>query len=335
MKSYCVKFSVLIFSLFVISCSVEENRTTLSLDNVYISGQKNNHACYWKGGLIHLLDDGSFSSSSADTLIVMNNDVHILGSGYNGFYETLYWKNNMLTNLTTNYSTSTDAVEYIGGMDINTSNDLYIVGITKNLVSTPTTYDLVYWKNHVKYNVTSFTNLPNHEVRIKVINDDVYISCPKEISGVMTEGYFVNGSFTSVPNVYITGITMLNSDLYIYGRTDAYLSYYKNCSTNIDTSTSGNGNHIFKMSYDNGIIYAVNDGNIIENGIITYTIPASLSAYNYYRVTCFEVKNNTKYMITTEDITSTNYVDQMLYIDNSVVLQNNPDEVFKCLFIEN
>jgi hypothetical protein len=225
MKIVCIKLVLFITSFVFISCTSDEIIAT-DATSVYISGQKSNHACYWKDGQIQLIDDSSFSNSSADTLLVVNNDVHILGNGYNGTYESLYWKNNVLTNLTTNYTTSTDAVEYIGGMDVNVSNDLYIVGITKNLVSSPTTYDLVYWKNHVKYNVTTFTSLPNHEVRIKVVNDDVYISSPKEISGNLVEGYFVNGSFTAVPDTYITGITMLNSDVYIYGRTNAYLSYY-------------------------------------------------------------------------------------------------------------
>lgn len=333
MKIDCVKLVLLITSFAFISCTSDEITST-DATSVYISGQKSNHACYWKDGQIQLLDDGGFSNSSADTLLVVNNDVHILGNGYNGTYEALYWKNNVLANLTTNYATTTDVVEYIGGMDVNAANDLYIVGVTKNLVSNPTTYDLVYWKNHVKYSVTTFTSFPNHEIRIKVVNDDVYISSPKEISGVLTEGYFVNGSFTAVPNTYITGITMLNSDLYIYGRTNAYLSYYKNCSTNSDTLITTN-NQVFKMGYDNGLVYAVIDQNIIENGVITYTLPEPLTAYNYYRITCFDAKNSSKYMITTEDVTSTNYTDQKLYINNSMVLQNNSDEVFKCLFIEN
>lgn len=332
MKLICVNLFLVIIPFVFISCTSEETSSTEAA-SVYISGQKNNHASYWKDGQIELLDDGGFSNSSADTLMVVNNDIHVLGNGYNVTNETLYWKNNVLTNLTTSYTTSTDVVEYIGGMDVNTANDLYIVGLTKNLVSMPTTYDLVYWKNHVKYNVTSFTNLPNHDVRIKVINNDVYISCPKEISGIMTEGYFVNGSFIAVPNSYIGGITILNSDLYIYGRTNTYFSYYKNCSTNNDTSMS-TSNQIFKMAFDNGAVYAVNDQNIFENGLINYTLPEPSTSYNYYRINCFEAKNSIKYMITTEDITSTNYTDQKFYINNSVVLQNNPDEVFKCLFIQ-
>lgn len=332
MKIFRFKLVLLITSFIFISCPSDEIASA-DVSSVYYSGQKNNYASYWKDLQIELFDGGDFSNSSADTLLVVNNDVHILGNGYNSTYEALYWKNNVLINLTTDYATSTDVVEYIGGMDVNASNDLYIVGITKNLISSPTTYDLVYWKNHVKYNVTTFTNLPNHDVRIKVINDDVYISSPKEISGVLTEGYFVNGSFTAVPNSYITGITMLNSDLYIYGRTNTYLSYYKNCSTNSDTSMS-TSNQVFKMGYDSGIVYAVIDQNIFENGLITYSLPEPLTAYNYYRINCFEAKNSSKYMIATEDVTSTNYTDQKLYVNNSVVLQNNPDEVFKCLFIQ-
>ena len=70
------------------------NSPTINLADVYVAGQKNSEAVYWKNTQLHVLDNDGFSFSSADTIIVKNNTIHISGTVLNyPIYEKAYWKN--------------------------------------------------------------------------------------------------------------------------------------------------------------------------------------------------------------------------------------------------
>ena len=77
-------------------------------------------------------------------------------------------------------------MEKICGMDVDeATNDVYFVGFTRNLISTPNTYNLVYWKNDVKYNVASysFAPYPYERLGIKFFNNNTYICGSEDAHG--------------------------------------------------------------------------------------------------------------------------------------------------------
>lgn len=86
---------------FCISCFPDHeeilDKNTASYD-VYVAGMENYKVCYWKNNI--KTDLFSPDSTTANKIIVENNDVHVLGktrTNFNGSY--YYWKNNVRQNL--------------------------------------------------------------------------------------------------------------------------------------------------------------------------------------------------------------------------------------------
>ena len=144
MKKHIVKLFTSVLVLLLMSCTSDEIQKTTVVSDVYVSGSKASHAAYWKNNTLASLTDVGYTESRADTLIVRNNDIHVLGRGkVNSSEKTLYWKNNVLTNLTNTFSTPTELAVVLS-MDVDSNNDVYFAGITQNISLTPNTYDLVY-----------------------------------------------------------------------------------------------------------------------------------------------------------------------------------------------
>ncbi|MCF6131449.1 hypothetical protein [Flavobacterium wongokense] len=332
MKNMFLKITLLCSLITLFSCSSDSVVTNNSSADVYISGSKNDHACYWKNNQLTMLSDNGAFDSSADTIIVANNNIHILGYGGN---KHLYWKNAVLTNLTDAFSTDTDIVERICSMDI-VGNDVYIAGVTQN-VANPSDYDLVYWKNGVKTVVTTTAlDYTFFHLGIKVVNGDVYMNCFKEIAGVWTAGYFKNDVFFPEANALtLWGCNAVNSDIYVFGSGNGFPGYYKNISANAETYFQ-TVSIINRMDFDNGNVYCSDDISIYKNGVLFYTIPANASPnLSYYRMTTFKVVDNSIYAITEEAHYQSNIYtfNQKLLIDDAVSIQNADDERFKSLFV--
>jgi hypothetical protein len=331
MKNAIVKFMVLVAMTAFFSCSSDSAITNNSTADIYVSGSKADHACYWKNNQFIPLTDIGYQNSIADTIIVENNDVHITGFGDN---KQLYWKNNVLTNLTDSFSTPTDVVNRVCSMDVE-NNDVYFAGITAS-VNTPT-YDLVYWKNGVKTIVSTFSvQFYFNHIGIKVVNNDIYLNAPSEINGVITNGYYINGVFYPQNNGNLWGCNAQNPDVYVFGF-DGGNGFYKNIITNTET-TFQSISPITHMSFDNGNVYCSDALNVYRDGSLFYTIPSNSSLnLQYYNMSTFMVANNSVYAITDEghyDYTTSTYTTiKKLLIDDVVSMQNAYDEIYSCLFV--
>ena len=80
--------------------TVISNALSVYIDgnNVYVcglireDGDEFSHAAYWKNGVRTILNDGNYRSV-AEEIVVNNNDIHIIGDGYDTYALALYWKN--------------------------------------------------------------------------------------------------------------------------------------------------------------------------------------------------------------------------------------------------
>lgn len=321
MRNKLLRLFASFLAIILISCTSEEIQRNALVSDVYVSGSKASHATYWKNNILSSLADVGFSSSSADSLIVRNNDIHILGTGYiGGNVKTLYWKNNVLTNLTDTFSTSTE-IATICSMEVD-NNDVYFAGIIQDISVIPNTYDLVYWRNGVKYIVDSFTTEPVHLICIKVNNNTIYVTT--------NEAYYVNG--INYPSTdFIWGVNSSSTDVYLYGR--SYVSsvlgspFYKSIGTNVQTNLPSIYVPIYKMCFDNGDVYAVNELNVYKNGVILYTTP------NNFGIESFDFKNNSLYLLNSHANNSVNQ-SQIILKDGVTLMQTTSDEIFTSLFID-
>jgi len=330
MKKNVVELLFSFLVVLLISCSSDEIRKTTVASDLYVSGSKAGHASYWANNTFVSLTDAGYTSSSADTLIVKNNDVHILGSGNNGngVLKTLYWKNNILTNLTDAFSTSTELAEVLS-MDVDSNNDVYFAGITQN--TTTNTYDLVYWKNGVKHIVDSFTSEPYHIIGLKVINNNVYVTNSRLSGATVISGYYINSIYYA-SNDFVWGVNASISDVYVYGRTNAINGgFYRSTTTNIQTNLSSITGYgailpIYSMCFDNSDVYAANDIFVYKNGNILYTTSNNSGIEN------IGVGNNSLYLLNVQWNPLGNYTQTVLK-DGVLLMQSASNEKFTSLFV--
>lgn len=322
--------------LLLFSCSHDPVQKTNTINpDVYVSGVKANHACYWKNNQLFTLNDLSATESEADTIIVSGTDVHILGAKNTSSNPiSLYWKNGSVTNLNSAFSTSTEPCIGVGKMDIY-NNDVYFLGMTQNTTVTPNTYNLAYWKNGVKTIIATYPNEYIIYTGMKIINNNVYVNIYAEINGTLLNGYYVNQTFVPITNVILWDCDSDGTDPYIYGGTyPNYNGYYKNLNTNIETLIS-NSSAILKMCFDNGNIYCTNGETLFKNGNI-YLSYTGINTYNdYYTIHSFQIVDDSLFLMTDETINtnSSSLKLQRLLIENVLYQQNGTDEVFNSLFI--
>jgi len=319
--------STLLFSFLLISCSTDtgNNSTTTNPVDVYIAGAKNGQACYWKNNQIILLSNGF--GAEADTLIVSNADVHVFGKMLlaNWSTELIYWKNNVATNLIQTFSTSSQIVSAITGMDV-VGNDVYFVGYTKNPLITAEIYDLVYWKNGVKTIVNDNVNGIGKS-KIKVINNDVYITAPSgdpNNTNFSVNGFYKNGVFTEVENTNLIDFAMKNNEINVYGSYQLGNKIH-NITTNTDTLVGfADDAQITHLCFDNNNIYYSNVNEIFKNGGLFIPRPIEYSG-----IIDFKVLNNNVYALRGFGANPA----YALEINNITIIQNAIDETFKSLYI--
>ena len=295
MKNLLSLFSLFVSMLFI-SCNSEDmNPTTQNSVDVYVAGQKNNQACYWKNNQEVLLSDNG-SYSRADTLLVKNGVIHVAGLiADNGDYDHVYWKNSVLTNLSETLSTPSHMLIKITGMDV-VGDDVYFVGYTKNPLITAEMYELAYWKNGVKTELASATN-PTYRSKIKVVNNTVYVTAFNLNCFNSCNGFYVNGAFTAVDfNITLEDFAVKDNEVYVYGNNyTTQTGYFKNITTNVETTTP---NTILKMIFELNNTYILNDNSITKNGAATTTAVSSngITSYTSY-IKDFNVLNGNVYYI--------------------------------------
>jgi hypothetical protein len=183
--------------------------------DVYLNGVAwdnagNGHARLWKNGkIVPLTDD--IHNSGAQEMRIVENDVYVVGSEYNGSHTIAkYWKNGVPFVLS---DTTKDA--YASSIII-VNNDMYVGGS----VSKPNGVEVgTYWKNGVPVSLAG--NYFNSEfTSIAVAGNNVYTAGWADSAGTATiYKYWINGEPVSQPS----GITSLSriknfgNDFYIVG----------------------------------------------------------------------------------------------------------------------
>lgn len=319
---------ILFTGLLQISCS-EDLVTNDSANNsvdVYVAGQKNSQACYWKNNQLVLLDSGEITAPLASKIIVANNDVYVLGIGVNDT-ETLpmFWKNGVLTNLKTSLSTANEEVRAITDFEI-IGNDVYFVGYTRTLL----TFDdnsLVYWKNGLKTVVHDYgSNVPNNS-KIKVVNNTIYITGTNNGGDETINGFYLNNVFNEIPNSILNGLAVNNNEVYAYGTLNNE-GYYKNINTNSETTFPTTMTAISKMLFDNNSMYFTNGSSIYENGVLFDENQSQLG-----QIMDFKILNGNTYKIIQESIGDLGYLSHLTI--NGVQTSQIPDSdgTFLSLFV--
>lgn len=323
---------LVVTSFLQISCSSDtvNNSPTTNPVDVYVAGQKNSHACYWKNNQLISLSDNGSSYSTADSIIVKNNAVHISGTILNnGNYDKVYWKNDVLTNLTQAFSTSDEVVKTITGMDV-VGDDVYFVGYTKAPLITAEIYNLVYWKNGVKTYLAIATNYLNYNTSIKVLNNNVYVS-GRNID--FEYGYYKKNeldvtpsgiNFYVTPNLIIEDFAINNNEVSAFG---SYLLSNKihNITTNTDINVGfADDAAITFLCFDNNNMYYTNVNEVYKNGSLFIPRPIEYSG-----IIDIKVLNDNVYVLRGFGANPA----YALEINNTTVIQSAIDEAFNSLYI--
>ena len=277
MKKVLLAF-ILLTGLLHTSCSsdlVSESLPTNNSVDVYVAGQKDNQACYWKNNQPVLLDSGGIMGPVANKIIVKNNDVYVLGIGASTNpleAVPMFWKNGVLTNLKASLSTDTEEVMSITDFEV-IGNDVYFVGYTRKTIVDFEDYSLFYWRNGIQTLVHNYVGYAQNQSKIKVANNNVYITGTNSINDPNTIGqllgYYINSTFTQNPDSNMGGLALSNdNEVYVYG-TSIGLSYYKNLTTNSETTVPELRDGIINMVFDNNNVYVANgDPGIFKNGTL-------------------------------------------------------------------
>jgi len=194
---------------------------TLPTPAVYIVGQNNLNAKFWKNdSLIQLSNRGTFSE--ATDIMFSGNDLYILGYEDNVL---TYWKNGITTNVTDGSYPVYPSKMAVKGTDV------YIAGETtpqNNVVA-------VYWKNGVLNTLSNGTRVFSYALDIAISKDgDVYIAG----SEGWTAKYWKNGTAINLTDgstpATATAITIFDNDIYIGGVENGVVKYWKNgIATNV------------------------------------------------------------------------------------------------------
>ncbi|MBS7786162.1 hypothetical protein KIH23_02540 [Flavobacterium sp. CYK-55] len=261
---------ILVLSFVITSCSERDavnNHDTTT--DVYVGGQKDNRAVYWKNNQIINLDDTGFNQSIVDSLVVKSQKVYVLGSGEytdgaNIYTHKLLWVNGVLTDLHQAYATNTSDVISIGGMAIIDS-DLYISGIIHDLSVTPNVYRLVYWKNGER---TQVAELSDADYIITGMGWQEGVGHFSVTHPTLESGMYVDGTFTAYTNTEDFGFFLGINGLYVFGNKDGH-PYYQKIGSDavINPDTSGS---FTKLSEFGSGIFALNGSKIYRNGTEDY-----------------------------------------------------------------
>ncbi|MBA9073733.1 hypothetical protein GGR22_001859 [Flavobacterium gossypii] len=324
-----ILLTLMVFTgLLQISCSedlVDTDTPTNNSVDVYVAGQKNSQACYWKNNQLVLLDSGGITAPTANKIIVANNDVYVLGIGV-GTTTTetfpMFWKNGVLTNLKTSLSTDGEEVMAITDFEV-AGNDVYFVGYTKRRIITFEDYSLAYWKNGVKTVVRDYGAYVQNYPKIKAVNNTVYIAASN--TGALTlNGYYTNNVFTEIPFATLTGLAKNNNEVYAYGTANSG-GYYKNITTGTETSFPAVA-AISSMFFENNNVYLTDVASIYKNGVLHDAGQPQLGG-----IMDFKILNNNTYKITQVGIDS--YISYLTI--NGVEAAELPDSqgTFLSLFV--
>jgi hypothetical protein len=326
MKKLLFISTLLLFSLLHVSCStnsISNNALPSSPVDVYVTGSKNGQACYWKNNQLIQLNSGTFVGTNATKIIISNNNVYVLGSTTNGNPTTyLYWKNGVLTNLNTSFSTSAQTVLSIEDIDV-VGNDVYFVGYTGPAMLTVIQQVLTVWKNSLPTVLNTSNQSYNFLSKIKVLNNNVYVT-GKNNNGTST-GYYLNNLFNPLLNSTPRGFAVNINSIYTFGGELTGGFYYdiiNNVNTTINFATSSS---VFNMCFDNNNVYYSSQTDVYKNGSLFSASPVGLN-----NLVDFKVLNDNLYKII--NFGGVNFY-QTTEINGVTTMITSSGEFFNSLFI--
>ncbi|WP_294203273.1 hypothetical protein [uncultured Chryseobacterium sp.] len=202
MKTLILPFLFLLTLIF--SCTPNDNDEILEKNvasyDVYVAGMENYKACYWKNNIkINLF---SPDSTTANKILIENNDVHVLGktrANFNGSY--YYWKNNVRLNLEQYLGIPAGHYYKILDMAVD-GNDTYFIGYYDTLSPVAVQkYAFCLWKNGIKTELNTSDNIIYDDSKISVFNHQSYVSARIRNAGTIESGYYVNSLFHTIPGI--------------------------------------------------------------------------------------------------------------------------------------
>lgn len=251
-----------LFSFDTVQISVQN---IINVD-VYVAGQENNVATYWKNGQPVRLP--SQSSATATSITLAGNDVYVAGDQGDFFTygnnRAKYWKNGQELFLTGPTGAGTTCIVvhsgdvYVSGWEFSGTktvakywkngqpvaltngtqdaeatciivigNDVYVSGDEGGVAK--------YWKNGQAISLTDGTHQAFAN-SIVVVGNDIYVAGSEENGRVGVAKYWKNGQPVSLTDgtqyAYATSIAVNGSDVYVTGYEGDYYSsvakYWKN-----------------------------------------------------------------------------------------------------------
>ncbi|GAT62530.1 hypothetical protein [Paludibacter jiangxiensis] len=184
-------------------------------------------AVYWKNKTLVTLS--TLGNSKGLAICVSNGDVYVAGNtSYGGKTYARYWKNGVITNLTTGkYVAAATSI-------IVSNNDIYVAGYEYN---SSTINIAKYWKNGAEFSLTDGTYSAKVEA-MALSGTDLYIAgYERNSSGSKVAKYWKNGNAVSLSNgnydAEISSIFIDGNDVYMAGYegtqyTPRIAKYWKN-----------------------------------------------------------------------------------------------------------
>jgi hypothetical protein len=245
-------FAFLIVACFlIVSCKDKEDpapTTTPDLTGVFIGGDLNGRATYWKDDVANVIGDetkysnvwdmfisgpdiylaGSITDNDANAkstpaywkngqminlpynqnrytyasgIVVLNGDVHVIGSEYDGpgIHIAKYWKNGEEIKLTDGVNWSISNSIQVNG------NDVYILGIDGNASK--------YWKN----GTATILDLDGAPRAMAISGNDIYFAGTNGTSAVYWKNGVVTKLAESTRTTSVTSIFVSGTDVYVTG----------------------------------------------------------------------------------------------------------------------
>lgn len=225
------------------------NAMDVSNGNVYIVGEDNGVAKYWKNGIDQQLT--SILNYYVTDICVSNNDVYIVGSTYSTIK---YWKNGVQYDV----ASYTNGNLYAAGIKV-IDNDVYIAFIENGVIK--------LWKNGV-VTILSNGNSVDYIKNLDVYNSDVYVLAEENFNGGKKIKYWKNGTpnylNTTGNNIVGYHIKVNTNGVVVGGTYNNKAGYWKN-NIFYDLSTAGNNSFNYATNIlDENVYNAITDNGIAK-----------------------------------------------------------------------
>lgn len=285
---------------------------------VYMAGETNGSAAYWKNGELITLDGRSIAKSIA----VANQNVYVCGYTTENNKEAIYWKNSVKQTLANTLNSRASGIAVIG-------TDVYVSGeMNEN-----TNPRAVYWKNGSPIDLAAYSY--GHAYSIVSSGTDVYIS-GKIGKDIDTAICWKNGQvlrYYSIGNdATIGNISFVGTDLYAVGSTAKRATQFKNSDFNFISNETSFATGIAFMGSDAYVVGTITDGRGNPNAVYwkNGTVIPLASKYPISAANGIAVAGNDVYIVGTvfED---SKY--KAVYWKNGIMQQLSPSGNIYCIVV--